>query len=777
MRRALLVLGILLIFLASGIPASPAHVVEAHALLARAEPPPNSQLRDPPTQLNLYFTESLEKKFSRVRVVDQNNAEVQDHVDFDPADNTVMHVFLKPLKPGYITVDWQNVSAVDGHAISGSYPLTILNPDGSVPPGSPPSASAQVTGAQAKPPRIVTKAFLLLSAALLTGALAFLFFVPSAMKGAAADRARAALWRRASITALVALVLLVGFGAIDLVLQATELHTNVGTILDTRWGGRWLLRNLALILPAVCVLATVVTGRARNRVVTAAALVGALAYLALTSSVAHAAAGEGAFWATSADFVHLLAASVWIGMLAQVVMLFVWARHVEREERYAVLSSAMRRFSLIASLSVALLLFTGTVSAVIELEHFSDLLNSGYGRALLIKLLLLVPLLAVGAVNAYVLRPDLEDATEIASLRNRMTILEDLEAQLSKLVRWELGLAIAVLAVVGLLTQTTPTRGSVNSAQSGGKFIANNDSGDIGVTLVVDPNEPGQNNYEVYLTGAVETVESVRLDFQPQGKPDQEARLDLDASNPPTFYVGAGAYLATAGKWQIAVDIRRNQASDLSLPFKVNVFAPGGTVVKAGGDFASPLTFDALSLALLAGAAVLSVGLFVGGLARPGLPAGYLGEIVGTTADRINIGRIRPVWSLGVLIFIGVGMGLVLGSHFDGKPLSKNAATKGNPVKSTPESIARGGVLFSQNCVICHGESGRGDGPAAAGLRIPPANLYLHVPYHPDEFFFGVMTNGLGGVMPSFKATIDDTDRWNILNYLRSRFGETPATE
>jgi mono/diheme cytochrome c family protein len=224
--------------------------------------------------------------------------------------------------------------------------------------------------------------------------------------------------------------------------------------------------------------------------------------------------------------------------------------------------------------------------------------------------------------------------------------------------------------------------------------------------------------------------------------------------------------------------LRRSRGSDLSLQFVLRVVGAGGqTAHTGGGSFANPLSLDAISVLILIATGCLAITLVVGGAPRPGLPAGYLGDLIGAAADRVSIGRIRPVWSLGLLVFIGVAMGLVLGSHFDGKPLSKQQASQGNPVKSSPESIARGGMLFSQNCTMCHGESGRGDGPVASSLRIPPANLYDHVPYHPDQFFFGVITNGLGGVMPSFKASIGDDDRWNILNYLRDRFGEAPAVQ
>ncbi len=64
----------------------------------------------------------------------------------------------------------------------------------------------------------------------------------------------------------------------------------------------------------------------------------------------------------------------------------------------------------------------------------------------------------------------------------------------------------------------------------------------------------------------------------------------------------------------------------------------------------------------------------------------------------------------------------------------------------------------------------------AASLPLQPANLYDHIPYHPDQFFFNVITDGIGGIMPAFGSAISEEDRWNILNFLRAQFGQ-PAAE
>lgn len=50
-------------------------------------------------------------------------------------------------------------------------------------------------------------------------------------------------------------------------------------------------------------------------------------------------------------------------------------------------------------------------------------------------------------------------------------------------------------------------------------------------------------------------------------------------------------------------------------------------------------------------------------------------------------------------------------------------ASKENPLAPTPENLRRGRRLYEQHCASCHGDTGRGDGPAGEHLEPPPANL------------------------------------------------------
>ena len=97
----------------------------AHSGLQRAEPPVESKLKRPPSEVKLYFTERLEPAYSTIRVEDDNGAQVdrQDsHVD--PSNSLVLRATLQPLEHGAYTVIWR-VLSVDGHVTEGRFTFRV----------------------------------------------------------------------------------------------------------------------------------------------------------------------------------------------------------------------------------------------------------------------------------------------------------------------------------------------------------------------------------------------------------------------------------------------------------------------------------------------------------------------------------------------------------------------------------------------------------------------------------------------------------------------------
>jgi mono/diheme cytochrome c family protein/Tol biopolymer transport system component len=99
-----------------------------------------------------------------------------------------------------------------------------------------------------------------------------------------------------------------------------------------------------------------------------------------------------------------------------------------------------------------------------------------------------------------------------------------------------------------------------------------------------------------------------------------------------------------------------------------------------------------------------------------------------------------------------------------------------NPLPVNAQSILAGQKLYLANCAVCHGASGTGDGPAAAGINPRPANFTQHmVPgTHTDGQVFLWIKNGYPNTaMPAWDKRLSDEQIWQLVSYLRT-FGQAP---
>ena len=105
----------------------------------------------------------------------------------------------------------------------------------------------------------------------------------------------------------------------------------------------------------------------------------------------------------------------------------------------------------------------------------------------------------------------------------------------------------------------------------------------------------------------------------------------------------------------------------------------------------------------------------------------------------------------------------------EGPAFIPNMGAPNNPVPADDVSISRGKTLFTINCIMCHGETGEGNGPIGALIANKPANLTSIITQSKtDGALFLTITNGVEGKMPPMVENLTVRDRWDVINYIRT---------
>ncbi len=104
-----------------------------------------------------------------------------------------------------------------------------------------------------------------------------------------------------------------------------------------------------------------------------------------------------------------------------------------------------------------------------------------------------------------------------------------------------------------------------------------------------------------------------------------------------------------------------------------------------------------------------------------------------------------------------------------GREIVSQGSELKNPVPPTAASLTEGKALFETNCVICHGRTSAERGPVGKKLIPPPPGLdHDMVKGLSDSTIFKAITFGFGR-MPVFQDKLTPRERWNLVNFLRTR--------
>jgi mono/diheme cytochrome c family protein len=95
--------------------------------------------------------------------------------------------------------------------------------------------------------------------------------------------------------------------------------------------------------------------------------------------------------------------------------------------------------------------------------------------------------------------------------------------------------------------------------------------------------------------------------------------------------------------------------------------------------------------------------------------------------------------------------------------------TKKNPVASSDAVLAKAKAVYEENCLMCHGEAGKGDGPMASMLKEKPADISdaKIIGEFTDGEIFWLITKGKKP-MPNFENKLSEEERWSLVHLMRS---------
>ena len=365
---------------------------------------------------------------------------------------------------------------------------------------------------------------------------------------------------------------------------------------------------------------------------------------------------------------------------------------------------------------------------LLRVGSWPALLTSLYGHVLLIKQVFVAGLLAIAATNLLIISPRLK--------RERLQGIADtgLVVRFGKILILELTFAGLLLASVTFLTYIPPAKlpNPISDLTSTKKVD------DLKIDISISPGRVGLNTFGLRLAANGEPIHAAKevlLRFTPNQTNIPPSELELIGQGDGTFRA-KGTYLSIPGNWQVQAVVRREGKFDAFANFNFTLQKPGAAR-------------EASAIPRQTGVLILCLGLLCA-----------LFTFSMTVKPALRLGAGIPL----ALLMIGLGV-FYLARPI---PVSNEQA---NPIAPNNESVGAGQTVFTTICAPCHGVAGKGDGPVGLTLNPRPADLTQHaIPgIHTDAQLFEWITNGFpGSRMPAFKASLSDTDRWNLVNFIRT---------
>ena len=516
---------------------APAQVASAHAILLTSEPAPSAVLDQSPTEIALFFNEFVDTVFGKVRILDSSGNDVQTVKPVRDASNkSVVRAPISQLEPGTYVVIWR-VASADSHPVQGSFTFQIGNTSTDV---------SAISNGQVLERHGLASLFdvirwvTYLGIVLLIGGIGLLQAVRTDRLSPRSTLALMGGWAFAALGTLEGLIAYGPHISGYKIYKAADLSL-LSETLTTQYGKMQLARLVLLGIIGALIAVIQFRGTWWWKFGTWASLVG----ITLTLSLAgHPVATNPVALSVGLDMLHMLAVSLWVGPL----MIIVYDRKMWLANDESTSAPSLQWFSRTAGFAVPVIVVTGVIQAWLMMDGFGQILETRYGRTLIVKACLVIVLIALGAVSRVAMQ-----RKQSGSLRQSMGI--------------EVLFAIIILTITSALV-AMPQKGTIEPAPLSSTIF----QGQMIVELSLTSARVGQSEVHVVIARADGTFVQIdsataRMSMPSRNIPNGPIVLVETGSN---HFSGVTEF-AYSGEWVVEILVKETASSTTLFKIAVDI--------------------------------------------------------------------------------------------------------------------------------------------------------------------------------------------------------------
>ena len=552
------IIPVLIFFL--GLPAA-----SAHPFLLETVPGQGQNAPIGVTQIISKYSEAVEIDFSELKVYDANGNQIDNRDTSYNDGETSLIVTTPPLEEGVYTLTSKVLSKVDGHLVQAAVVFGVgdVQVDTSMLDSQETSETTFIPESVARFPGLVGQTIVL-------GGVIVSITIWSSQQ----TRFRE-LFSDINEQFKKRFSKIIGYGVIAtfasnfimLGVQTWRLEVSPIEVIGTTFGTTWLIRMIITII----IIGIWFWMEKRKEISIKGQiplLVASLILIATTTMMGHGASTElEAAWIL--DYAHNLLSSIWIGGV--IFFAFVALPTISKTDdalRNKITLSLIPRFSGIFIIAIGILIITGPTLLWFLDDNVGALTESTYGKLIMIKIGLAVAMIAFGGMYQVKF---LKNPSNYESL--------NISKRISKPLKLEAGLGIALLAVVALLVNSSLPEGEIQSADAlqptfGYESILFSENAKFDVK--VEPAGIGQNTISVIVSSFDDKPLDDISGLKVKGSNPQKnispilAEVSETVQSSITKYT-ADATFGFAGNWQIELEAQREQNSNENTIFNLQI--------------------------------------------------------------------------------------------------------------------------------------------------------------------------------------------------------------